>query len=62
MDGEGDELWKTRGKALNTKNVGIKPLNSAVLLTVLTAICKIAFLKLIPESFLYRMLKAFFKG
>jgi hypothetical protein len=50
IDSEGDESWEIRGKAPNTKSVGIKPLNPAVSLTILTAICKIAFLKLIPES------------
>jgi hypothetical protein len=52
MDGEKDILWEIRGKAPNIKSVEIKPLGPAVLLTVLTAICKIASLKLIPESFL----------
>jgi hypothetical protein len=52
IDGEGDELWKIREKAPNTRSVGIKPLNPVVLLTALTAICKIASLELIPKSFL----------
>jgi hypothetical protein len=52
MDGEGGELWEIRGKAPNTKSVEIKPLDPVVSLTALTAICKIASLKLIPESFL----------
>jgi hypothetical protein len=52
IDGEKGELWEIREKAPNTKNVEIKPLNPAVLLTALTAICKIAFLKLIFKSFL----------
>jgi hypothetical protein len=52
MDGERDKSWEIREKAPNIKHVGIKPLNPAVLLIVLTAICKIAFLKLILESFL----------
>jgi hypothetical protein len=52
IDGEGGELWEIRGKAPNIRSVGIKPLGSVVLLTVLTAVCKIASLELIPESFL----------
>jgi hypothetical protein len=52
IDGEGDESWEIREKAPNTKSVGIKPLDPVVSLTALTAICKIAFLKLILESFL----------
>jgi hypothetical protein len=50
INGEKGELWKIRGKAPNTRSVEIKPLNPVVLLTVLTAICKIASLKLILES------------
>jgi hypothetical protein len=50
IDGERDELWEIRGKAPNTKSAKIKPLNPAVSLTALTAICKIASLELIPES------------
>jgi hypothetical protein len=52
INDEGDKSWEIRGNASNTKSVEIKPLNPAVLLTALTAICKIASLKLIPESFL----------
>jgi hypothetical protein len=50
IDGERDESWEIRKKAPNTKSVKIKPLDPAVSLTALTAICKLAFLKLIPES------------
>jgi hypothetical protein len=52
MDGERGESWEIRGKAPNTRSVKIKPLDPAVLLTALTAICKIASLKLIPGNFL----------
>jgi hypothetical protein len=52
IDGERDESWEIREKAPNTKSVEIKPLNPVVSLTALMAICKIAFLKLIPEKFL----------
>jgi hypothetical protein len=50
IDGERGELWEIRGKAPNIKSVGIKLLGSVVSLTILTAICKIASLKLIFES------------
>jgi hypothetical protein len=50
IDGERGESWEIRGKAPNTKSVGIKLLDPAVSLTALTAICKIASLELIPES------------
>jgi hypothetical protein len=52
MDGERDESWEIRGKAPNIRSVEIKLLDPALLLTALTAICKIASLELILESFL----------
>jgi hypothetical protein len=61
IDGERGELWEIRGKAPNTRSVRIKPLGPAVLLTALTAICKIASLELIPESFI-KNVKSFSQG